>query len=141
MIGLFGMGTLLGTLPERVSLYPQAVRDALKRNIAHYRQYRHLLYEDVYHLLPPSTGPGEWDAIEFCARDGAEAVVLVFRDTSPQPAQTLALRGLTSGATYTVASLNTGRAESCAAEALTTKGLSVALPKPDTSEIYLLKRG
>lgn len=140
MIGLFGMGTLLGTLPERVSLYPQAVRDALKRNIAHYKQYRHLLYEDVYHLLPPSTGSDQWDAIQFCARAGEEAVVIVFRGINPQVERKLPLRGLTSDANYTVISLNTGHAESFSGATLTAEGLNVALLKPDASEIFLLNR-
>lgn len=139
MIGLFGMGTLTGTLPERVSLYPEPVRDALKRCIAQYKRYRHLLGEDVYHLLPPSTDAGHWDAIQFCERDSSEAVVIVFRDTSPQIAQKLTLRGLSTHANYAVTSLNTKRTETLSAGMLMADGLKVTLPKPDTSEIYLLK--
>ncbi|MBI4552309.1 MAG: alpha-galactosidase, partial [Candidatus Latescibacteria bacterium] len=140
MIGLFGMGTLLGTLPERVSLYPQAAREALKRNIAQYKQYRHLLHEDVYHLLPPSTESGQWDAIQFCTRDGSEAVLIVFRSTSPQAEQRLTLRGLSPDASYDVTGLNTGHSDRRPAVTLTTEGLTVSLPKPDTSEIYLFNR-
>lgn len=139
MIGLFGMGTLTGTLPERVSLYPRSAREALKRCIAQYKRYRHLLSEDVYHLLPPSTDAGVWDAIQFCTRDGSEAVVIVFRDTSPQVEFKLALRGLSIEANYTVTSMNTNRSEIHSAATLMADGLKVRLPTPDTSEIYLLK--
>jgi alpha-galactosidase len=140
MIGLFGMGTLLGTLPERVSLYPQVVQQALKKNIAHYKRYRHLLNEDVYHLLPPSTVAGQWDAIQFGARDGSEAVILVFRDTSPRTGQKLMLRGLVSGARYAITGLSADRTETFSADVLTHEGLNVTLPDPGASEIYLIEK-
>ena len=89
MIAMWGFGTMYGKLGERVSLFPPELKAALKRNIQIYKQYRHLLREDVYHLLPPSTNSREWDAIEFCKRDGSEAVVLAFRSQSAEAEKVL----------------------------------------------------
>jgi alpha-galactosidase len=138
MIGLFGMGTLTGTLAERLSLCSPAAKDALRRNIAGYKRYRHLLSADVYHVLPLASTPQEWDGIEFCRRDGSEAVVLVFRGTSPDAEKTVRLRGLKSGSEYTLTSFDTGKSRRAAGSTLAETGLAISLPKPNASEILLM---
>lgn len=139
MIGLFGMGTLNGKLEERASLYSPEVKDALKRNIANYKRYRHLLKEDVYHLLPPSTSKDQWDAIEFCKRDGSEAVLIAFRSGSSENKKILKLRGINQSLTYNLTSLNTSKVQQIPGSKLMSEGLEILLPKVDTSEIYLIK--
>lgn len=140
MIGLFGMGTLNGKLEERVSLYSPEMRDALKRNITNYKRYRHLLKEDVYHVLPPSTDKDQWDAIEFCKRDGSEAVLIVFRSGSADSSRVVKLRGIEKGRTYDLTSFNDGKLQQMTGSKLMSKGLEINLPKAGTSEIYLLKQ-
>lgn len=138
MIGMCGVGTLHGKLSERVSLYPPEVQDAIIRNFSVFKQYRHLLREDVYHILPPSTQADVWDAIEFCRRDGREAAALVFRSKSPEAEQILAFRGLAQEASYKVKSFNTGRTEIIKGKELL-EGLKISLPDMDMSEILLLQ--
>ncbi len=138
MMGLCGLGTLHGKLDERASLLPQEVRAALARNFPVYKQFRHLLRQDVYHLLPPSTEADAWDAIEFCRRDGSEAVVLAFRSGSRNPRADLALRGLAPGVMYEVTRVNSGETRAIEGKALA-EGVTVVLPGPNTSEILLLR--
>ena len=139
MIGQCGLGTLNGKLGQRASLFPPEVIDALSRNIKAYKQYRHLLREDAYHLLPPSTTADAWDGIEFCKRDGSEAVVLAFRGKSPETNLTLALRGLVQDASYEVDSCNTGETRTMKGTELG-EGLKIPLPHADMSEILHMTR-
>lgn len=139
MIGHFGMGTMNGKLNERLSLLPSAAIEALKRNIANYKKYRHLLVEDVYHILPLADKIDQWDGIQFCRRDGSESVVMLFRGASPEVDKKIKLRGLQSDTGYILTSFNTGESFHISGSELADKGLTVSLPKANTSEIYLLK--
>ncbi len=138
MMGLCGVGTLQGKLSERVSLFPAEVIEALARNFKVYKQYRRLLREDVYHLLPPSTTADAWDAIEFCTRDGREAVVLVFRSKCSESVKVLALRGLGQDVVYEVTWVNSGTTRIMQGKELGA-GVTIVLPAQDMSEILLLK--
>ena len=139
MIGLFGFGTLTGRLNERVSLFSTDVKDALLKNIPIYKQYRHLLRQDVYHLIPPSVAADEWDAIEFCTRNGDEAVILVFRSMSRVTEKSLAVRGLMPDIEYRISSANSGETVVLLGREIM-KALIVKLPEGDSSEIHLIKR-
>jgi alpha-galactosidase len=138
MVGLFGMGTLTGKLEERVSLYPPEMLRALKRNIAAYKTYRHLLDEDVYHVIPPSTAADQWDAIVFCKRDGTQAVLLVFRSNSQQATRVIKMRGLLRDRHYTVKSLPAAGSHQILGDTLLADGITVTLPKSNASEIFLM---
>lgn len=140
MLGMFGAGTLFGKLSELVSRYPVKVQDALRRNIADYKTFRHLLLEDVYHTLPPSTTADAWDAVQFCKRDASEAVLMAFRSGSPDAGRQFTLRGLDPEGVYTVTSCNTRRVTQVKGADLASTGLAIALPNTNTSEVYLLKR-
>ena len=139
MIGLFGMGTLNGKLSERMSLLPPEAKDALKINIANYKRYRHLLSGDAYHVLPLAQDADQWDGIQFCKRDGSESVLLTFRGASMESEKTIRLRGLKRSAAYTLSSFNNGEVSRAQGSDLADKGVTVRLPKTNTSEIYLLK--
>jgi len=139
MLGLFGMGTINGKLSERVSLLPPEAIAALRRNIANYKRYRHLLQEDVYHVVPLSEDPGAWDGVEYCARDGSGAVLLAFRGGA-ETARDIRLRGLTPGARYELRSFNTGQVWQDDGTRLAEHGLTVSLPEEGSSEIVLLQR-
>ncbi len=138
MMGLCGVGTLHGQLSERISLLPPEVHDALARNFRVYKRYRHLLREDVYHLLPPSTEADAWDAIQFCKRDGREAVVLVFRSGSRSTETVIALRGLERDASFEVTQANSGEKRIVKGKTFA-EGIAIELPALDMSEILLLK--
>ena len=139
IVGTWTFATYDGRLSERVSLFPPNLKAAWKRNIRIFKQYRHLLREDVYHLLPSSTKPQEWDAIEFCKRDGSEAVVLAFRSQSPEAEKVLPLRGLTADAAYDVRNYDSGQVRVATGKELAA-GMKVNLPVADTSSIVHLKK-
>ena len=111
MLGLFGVGCRIKAVPhERLSLFPPEAVEAIKRNIADYKKYRHLLLEDVYHFPPPSDKPYLGDAIQFCRRDGSESVVMVFQngnayeDPNPTPFDDSSLADVVHGKNITATS-------------------------------------
>ena len=136
MIGLFGFGTINGTLPERVSLFPTEVLEAARRNIPVYKRYRHLLHNRAYHLFPPAGSPEGWQAIQFS--EGDEAVVLCFRGKSTQSTMRLPVRGLRATANYKVTTANDTSSRSLAGSRLMHDGLFVSLPRPEMSDIFFL---
>ncbi len=136
MIGLFGFGTINGTLPERVSLYPAEVLDAARRNIPIYKKYRHLLYGQAYHLFPPSGSPEQWQAVQFS--NGGEAVVLCFRGKSTQSTMRLPVRGVRPETVYTVTTVNGAVTRTMTGKRLMGDGLIAVLPKPEMSNIFFL---
>ena len=129
MIGLCGVATLLSHLSERLSLFPPLAQQAMARNFQVYKEYRHLLREDVYHVLPPSVSPQTWDAVEFCRRDGSEAVVLAFRSQSPESEKLFAFRGLAPELRYQVKSYNSGQVRTMTGKELA-GGVKISLPTP-----------
>ena len=140
MMGLFGFGTLTGKLlTERVSLYPQEVLNAARRNIPIYKRLRHLLAEDCYHLTPPFGSAERWQVVQFCQRDGSEAVVFAFRGTSTQGRYLLRLRGLKPENHYSVRSENLANETIRSGRELAQDGIIVELAKVDLSELLMLR--
>jgi len=115
---------------QRLSLAPPGFLEALKRNIRNFKIYRHLLFEDVYHLQLQR--PEKWNAIEYCKRDGTEAVVFIFREGSSEGKNQISLRGLNKSAAYLVTSLNKqpGRERTMSGDELVNEGIKVELPDP-----------
>jgi alpha-galactosidase len=131
-----------GRVPNRLTRWKPEHIEAARRNIANFKTYRHLLRDDVYHLLPqahmylPDGRPSlEWDAIEFAKRDSSEAIVLVFRGIGAQETYRVQPKGLAAGARYSVTSLNSGKSA-----ALGAKGVEVNLPEAETSEILHIRK-
>jgi Glycosyl hydrolase family 36 C-terminal domain len=91
-----------------------------------FRQYRHLLLEDVYH---PEVAAAGWSSIQYAKEDSTESVVYIFRDKSETADTTIRLRALDPTARYRVTSLNDrpGRERVMTGEALM-KGIAVHLP-------------
>ena len=106
MMGLFGFGTLHGTLPERISLFPPAALEAARRNVPFYKRYRHLIGGDAYHLFPPAGSAEGWQAIQFSGAGAREAVILCFRNGSRQALMRLPVKGLLPGVVYKITSAN-----------------------------------
>ena len=139
MIGLFGFGTLNGTLPERVSLFPPAALAAARRNIAHYKRYRHLLHGRAYHLFPPLGSPEQWQAVQVVSDDSAQAVVLCFRGKSTQNEMRLPVQGLQASRTYQVTSANQAAPQTLPGKQLLSEGIIARLAKTEMSEIFFLE--
>ena len=143
MMSLFGFGTINGQLKERVSLYPELVLTAARRNMALYKRYRHLLQSDCYQLLPTvdtKKDQNGWLAVEFVSPSGQEAVILAFRAESPQETVQLSLRGLRNGKNYDVNFANVERPDlKVTGNDLLTKGITFSLERPHMSEVILVR--
>jgi alpha-galactosidase len=137
MFCLFGFGTLLGLLKERVSLFPEPVLEAARRNMPIFKGYRHLLEEACYHLLPGTQSQPQ--AIQFVSNSGEESVVLVFKGQSEKDSVQLILRGLLGDSEYEITSANRRETRKVRGEELLSKGMGAALNEPFTSEVLLLR--
>ena len=139
MMGSFGFGTLHGSLSECVSLYPTNVIEAAIRNVRDYKTYRHLLVQHAYHLTPWGK-TNSWQAMQFAARDGLEAVAFFFRNGAPESERRFKFRGLNRPVEYEIISVNTGSANRLRGENLMDSGLGVTLARdPEESEILWMK--
>ncbi len=125
-------GNINGMSSQLLSAAPPGFVEAFQRNLLYFKQYRHLLLEDVYH---PKILAAGWNSIEYVKPDSSEGVVYVFRDNSPNSTTTVQLRGLDPQAKYKVTSFNDrpGRDRVMTGEILM-KGISVALPEKWLSE-------
>ncbi len=83
----------------------QADRELVRRMVELYKSFRHLLVQDFYALTPHPKREDEWDAVEFCSRDGREAVVMAFSFLSDERRANLRLRGLRADTEYDVLSI------------------------------------
>jgi hypothetical protein len=119
-------GNINGMSSQFLSEAPHGFIEALERNLLFFKQYRHLLLEDVYH--PKVTAAG-WSSIQYVKQDSSESVVYVFRDKSETAETKVSLRGLEATARYRVTSLNDrpGREKEMTGEALM-NGIAVHLP-------------
>jgi Glycosyl hydrolase family 36 C-terminal domain len=121
-------GNINGMASQLLSRAPAGYVEALKRNLLHFKQYRHLLFEDVYH--PKLRDSLKWSSTQYVKEDGSESVVFVFRDASETAQNTVYLRGLDQPAKYHITSLNDrpGRDRIIDGVTLTTGGIAVNLP-------------
>ncbi len=139
MISLFGFGTINGQLKERISLFPEPILAAARRNTALYKRYRHLLKHDCFRLLNPDDATGQKpQAVQFTSPDGQEAVVLVFRGGGAQDSFHLPLRGLQKSSNYGVVFANDGSTLEKKGDVLLSQGIAVSLPSSSMSEVVLL---
>jgi hypothetical protein len=121
-------GNINGMASQLLSQAPSGYIEAFKRNLLYFKQYRHLLFADVYHLrLQESL---KWGSTQYIKEDSSESVVFVFRDGSATAQNTVYLRGLDQTAKYRVTSLNDrpGRDRVIDGKMLTTSGIAVNLP-------------
>jgi hypothetical protein len=96
-------GNVNGMSSQFLSAAPPGFIEAFQRNLLFFKQYRHLLLEDVYH---PRVDAAGWSAIQYVKEDSSESVAFVFRDKSNNASTTVRLRGLDPTAKYSVTSLN-----------------------------------
>lgn len=119
-------GNINGMSSQFLSAAPPGFIEALERNLMFFKQYRHLLLEDVYH---PRASTAGWSSIQYVKEDSTESVVYVFRDQSNIADTTIRLRGLDAKGKYRVTSLNDrpGRDRVMTGEALM-NGVAAHLP-------------
>ena len=118
-------GNVNGMSSQFLSAAPPGFVEAFERNLLYFKQYRHLLLEDVYH---PKVAAG-WSSVQYVKSDASESVVYIFRDKSETAGTTVRVRGLEPGARYRVTSLNDrpGRDKEMSGETLMS-GIAVHLP-------------
>jgi Melibiase/Glycosyl hydrolase family 36 C-terminal domain len=119
-------GNINGMSSQFLSAAPPGFIEAFERNLLYFRQYRHLLLEDVYH---PKIKAAGWSSVEYVKEDSSESVVYIFRDKSGIADTRIRLRGLDAKAKYRVTSLNDrpGREKEMTGESLLSD-LAVHLP-------------
>ncbi|MFZ0759190.1 MAG: alpha-galactosidase [Candidatus Sulfotelmatobacter sp.] len=119
-------GNINGMSSQFLSAAPPGFVEALQRNLLFFKQYRHLLLDDVYH---PKVGVAGWSSIQYVKDDSSESVVYIFRDHSKIADTTVRLRGLDANVMYRVTSLNDrpGREKDMTGKALM-NGVAVHLP-------------
>jgi len=136
MVCLFGFGTILGQLKERISLFPESILEAARRNIPVYKRYRHLLQHDCYRLLDGAKDQAQ--AFQFVSTSADQSVLLVFQAESKQEAVKLPLRGLRRDVDYEMTFVNRNQTVQASGSDLLSKGITVSLARPATSEVVLL---
>jgi hypothetical protein len=119
-------GNINGMSSQLLSAAPAGYAEAFQRNLLYFKEYRHLLFEDVYRPKPQAAG---WSSIQYVTQDATQSVVFIFRDKSQVADTTIPLRGLDRKARYLVTSLNDrpGRDRVLTGDALT-NGISEHLP-------------
>ncbi len=140
MIGLFGVGTLNGQMSQRASLYPPKVLERLAANITTYKQYRHLLFEQVsFPFEPYGRSAQGWEAVQFTAATGLEAVTICFRGTSSQPDSLVRFKHLRTQTRYRVRCLDAGTEVQVTGDELMESGFLLQLTQSGASEIIQLR--
>jgi alpha-galactosidase len=99
----------LGFSCRMVEWLPETKR-VIAESIAEYKTFRHLLKDGyVSHLLPQATlinplllSPQVWEAIQFRSKDASEAVILAFRNISPDDSLVIYPKRIQPDAAYWV---------------------------------------
>ena len=144
MLGACGIG-LNGLASARASLWNAEVKEAAKRNIAQFKKYRPLFWEDMYRLTPQSQlfwpglePPQGWEVMEYAKRNGRQAAYLCFRGTGPQADFRVHPKGLAARGEYRVTSANTGKSHTVSGAAAIRDGIPAEVPEQLGSEILMV---
>lgn len=135
MLGSFGVSAPTGNwtaedhsvVRQHVSLYKEIVRP--------------LVHSGDQYLLtaaPPADGNGDWAAVWYVAKDGAEGVLFGFRLAGESDRRSFPLPGLTPGAQYQVDSMDGTSARYGGAELA--EGLMIGCDTPFSSALLTIKR-
>ena len=121
-------GTINGSAAQRLSRAPAGYVEAFRRNLLYFKQYRHLLFGDVFH--PLLTHPTGWEAIQYVSQGASESVMFVFRHEGGKRDNLVRPKGLQPETQYVVTRLNErpGREKRALGGELMGEGLAVALP-------------
>ena len=123
-------GNINGMQAQLLSHAPAGYLEAFRRNLLHFKRYRHLLLEDVWH--PELEDPNGWEALQYTAEDGSESIVFVFRHPAGAERNVVRLKALDPGRGYVVEHLNDrpGREKRFTGERLLQDGIPAVLPDP-----------
>jgi hypothetical protein len=121
-------GTVSGSFAERLKFAPAGFIEGFKRNIMEFKKIRHLYSGDIYHrIIENNKG---WHAVEFCAPDGKEAALMVFRDGGDAKTNKVFFKGLLPDVDYILTSFNDtdGKEKKFKGSVLMKDGFEVKLP-------------
>lgn len=124
----FAFGNINGMWSQLLSKAPIGYIEAFRRNLLHFKLYRHLLFCDVWH--PSLSNPENWTAIEYVNEDASEAVIFAFRHRGGALSNVVKLKALDPTKTYILTSLNDrpGREKPVTGAALMNEGITLSLP-------------
>ncbi|MCS7015628.1 MAG: alpha-galactosidase [Gemmatales bacterium] len=91
-----------------------------------FKVYRHLMVQDFYQLQPIPTTVEDWDALQFAAYDGSEAILFVFAG-SEADRRYIPLRGLEPAQQYRITRHLDGEAVTLSGNQLMQHGMPVEL--------------
>ena len=118
--------------------------DRLRRTMAEWQRFRHLLVEEFYVLTPwhSQHDTSGWTAFAYRDRHTDESVVLLFRqETCEEPTFTACLPYAVSGTKYHLANVDTGETLTMTGDDLRQKGFSVSLGEPKTCSVWHVTTG
>lgn len=130
LVGGISFGNINGMWSQFLSRAPSGYIEAFKRNLLHFKSYRHLLFADVWH--PPLASPEGWSALQYAREDASEAILFVFRHPGGGPKNVVKPKALDPARTYVLTSLNDrpGRDRRVTGASLLSEGIDFALPDP-----------
>jgi len=123
-----------------IASWPDETIKTARRFVEAYKGFRQLMLEDFHPLIPQPVREEEWEAAEFCAADGREAVVMAYSGQAGPREKLLRLHALLPEARYRVRQPLEGDAAptSTTGQALMDQGLHVALDSC-ASAVFLLQ--
>jgi alpha-galactosidase len=102
--------------------------ETARRLVEAFKSFRHLLVEDFHALAPQPVREDEWEAVQFAAPDGRDAVVMAYSGLQSGGRKDMRLHGLLAGARYSVEPVLTDEpALHASGEELMDGGLAVEL--------------
>lgn len=134
--GMFGVSGDLASLPAEA-------RDRLRRHIAFWKRWRHLIVGSIAHLLFPPRPLADrtgWSAIQLQHPQEAANLVFVYRLADARQQIAIPLRGLDPDATYTISQEGAAVASPihCSGRELMREGLIAEAAAPYNAAIYLV---
>ena len=123
-------GNINGMWSQLLSKAPAGYIEAFRRNLFHFKTYRHLLFCDVWH--PSLSNPDGWTAVQYTNENASESVLFAFRHPGGAQKNVVKLKALDPARTYVLTSLNDspGRERPATGAALAGEGIALTLPNP-----------
>ncbi|MCC7358538.1 MAG: alpha-galactosidase [Anaerolineales bacterium] len=127
------------SLSGHIASWPAEKAALVKRYLAGYRSFRHLLMHDFYALTPYPRSEADWDVVQFVAPHTGEAVVLAYRVRGEVSGLVLPLGHLRPEGRYRVVDpFGLRPAETTPAAVLLSRGLSIVLGHDSAAVYHLL---
>jgi alpha-galactosidase len=135
----YGSGMML---LNDILLWDEETAAIAKREIALFKECRELFHQgEMYSLIDRQPDHYGWEARFIYDAVKARGVAQVFRNHDARQEHTICLRGLKANETYSVTFVDQGKSMKASGYALMSRGVTVRLDKPFTSEILHVRRG